>query len=328
MANRKSFALVSLTLVAILFAGCSLRSGAFVANALEYNLAVEQANNKMLLLNIIRADQRKPMYITDLAKLTGNIKLDLSMGSTVDLGRRKMDIGDKVTPGVDYALNPTFDVNVLATQDFMQGFLSSTSKEIFAFYWEQDWPKDLLLHIFVQRVIEEDITASNPDPKSQKTFSNRPHLDKNGKLIELEEFDRWVNRFLKDDPQFERIPAKVGPCISESSLTSLGDLVAAAKEGLGVAEVEEDRFQLQRSKPDLQFSVREIRQNKRILRNECDAQLGKILECKKSKELQRASADCRPTDSAVCKDLAKDSMLEARVCQNEREYLFTAPNFQ
>jgi hypothetical protein len=87
------------------------------------------------------------MYITDLSKVTGNIKLDLSTGgietdygpyaSTLVKGKGALTSG-KLAPVIDYAHNPTFDVNVLSTQEFMNGFLKPTSKETVAYIGSND----------------------------------------------------------------------------------------------------------------------------------------------------------------------------------------------
>ena len=52
-----------------LFSGC-ISVADLSHNALKYNEAVEQAQNRMLFLNVVRAERFRPMYITDLAKIT------------------------------------------------------------------------------------------------------------------------------------------------------------------------------------------------------------------------------------------------------------------
>ncbi|HET7832459.1 MAG TPA: hypothetical protein VFK88_05790 [Gallionella sp.] len=39
--------------------------------ATQYNLAMEKHNNEVLLLNILRASQRRPLYFTAMAKSAG-----------------------------------------------------------------------------------------------------------------------------------------------------------------------------------------------------------------------------------------------------------------
>ncbi|MBV8200968.1 MAG: hypothetical protein JOZ15_10145 [Acidobacteria bacterium] len=70
-----------LPLPALLLAGC-IRVGDLSHSAMQYNEAVEEAQNRMLLLNVVRAKLFRPMYITDLTKVTGNIKLDLNSGGS------------------------------------------------------------------------------------------------------------------------------------------------------------------------------------------------------------------------------------------------------
>ena len=66
-------------LFAAFFAGC-IHVADLSRTALKYNEAVEEAQNRMLLLNVVRAEMFRPMYITDLTDFSGSIKLDINSG--------------------------------------------------------------------------------------------------------------------------------------------------------------------------------------------------------------------------------------------------------
>ncbi len=257
-----------LLLIGLACAGC-IRVGDFSRNATRYNEAIEEAQNRMLLLNIVRSEMHRPMYITDLSKITGNIKLDFNTGGVeTDYGpfvesRSDMSttgtamvttsrspahylFGSKFLPSLDYAHTPTFDVNVLSTQDFMNGFLKPASKDLLAYYWEQGWPRELLLYLFVKEV---QIRSTTDPTELEEDYVNYPSA-RDG-LAELEKFGHWVTEFVQAQPVFIRTAQGIGPCLDTYRVEELKDLVAAAKEGLGVSEVEHGRFQLQQAKPDL-----------------------------------------------------------------------------
>ncbi len=98
---------------------------------LKYNEAVEEAQNRMLLLNVVRAKLFRPMYITDLTDFSGSIKLDVNSGGIeTDFVNGKGLTGGKLTPSIDYVQNPTFTVNVLSSQEFMKGFTTQCSMSL------------------------------------------------------------------------------------------------------------------------------------------------------------------------------------------------------
>jgi hypothetical protein len=235
-----------LLLSTLFFSGC-ISVADLSHNALKYNEAVEQAQNRMLLLNVVRAERFRPMYITDLTKITGSIKLDLNSGglesdfgpyyNSLLKGTGSLTSG-KLTPSVDYVQNPTFDVNVLSSQEFMKGFTSPCTKDLLAYYWEQGWPPEFILYLFVHDVDDDGVHYENyPDPFD-------PDLRK------LDKFGHWVTDFVRKNPRFVRSPVRIGPCLSSYSAKDLNSLVKATKEGLSLAKVE-GGWQLEQEKQDM-----------------------------------------------------------------------------
>ena len=51
--------------------GCATRS-AMVGHAVDCNQAVEREQNRILLLNILRAKDQRPMYFTAISQLRGS----------------------------------------------------------------------------------------------------------------------------------------------------------------------------------------------------------------------------------------------------------------
>ena len=167
---------VSLALVLAVLAGCTL-SRPLAHHAVSYNRAVELAQNRMLLLNIVRASQRKPMYFTRIGSVTASLGYELDSGSLTisDTLERKMTLikgavtaaGTDVTrtdeeglglPSVSYSNKPTFQVGVQDDHEFMRGTLTEISPAVFGYYARQGWPADLLLYLLVEHV-ELDRTA-------------------------------------------------------------------------------------------------------------------------------------------------------------------------
>src|SRR5580693_3505162 len=128
---RRALRCAALTL-GVTAGGC-VTSGDLVRNAETYNLAVERAQTEMLLVNILRAKDHSPLYLTDMSKLNGSVtrKVTGSSNDTLTTAWNRGGTGPAhtltrvfgVTPGFEVSENPVFQVDVLSTQEFMQGFL-------------------------------------------------------------------------------------------------------------------------------------------------------------------------------------------------------------
>src|ERR1700730_12206648 len=113
-----------LMLVLPLLVGCSVitPNGQIGKSSLDYNLQIEEAQNKNLLANIWRAKKRHPLYLTDISKVTGSLTRTYTLGLSLPL-RHIHGYQSTTTPSATVTMNPNFDVNLLDTQDFMRGFL-------------------------------------------------------------------------------------------------------------------------------------------------------------------------------------------------------------
>jgi hypothetical protein len=256
-----------LGLTALMLTGCSAQR--LATQAVSFNLTVERAQNEMLLLNVIRAKDRLPMYLSGISGLTGNVQTTLtsSLGSTYTdaratktaPGATAAEITDTLTRaytpsvGATFSKNPTFTLAVLDTQEFMRGFLTPLGKDILNYYWTQGWPRELLLYLLVQRV---EIQEKDKPLEVLRNYPDSADPD----VSEMKEFALWVQaEFLAKDPQIESVPVPVniGPELPAAEVTSLERLIEVAKEGLSVTKVDSkgELYQLQKQQTDLRFRL-------------------------------------------------------------------------
>lgn len=262
---RSTLALLGLTCLTLV--GCSAQR--LATQAVSFNLTVERAQNEMLLLNVIRAKDRLPMYLSGISGLTGNVQTALtsSLGSTyTDARAKKVTTAEEITDtltraytpsvGATFSKNPTFTLAVLDTQEFMRGFLAPLGKDTLNYYWTQGWPRELLLYLLVQRV---EIQEKDQPLKVLRNYPNS--ADPN--VSDMKGFAQWVQtEFLAKDPQIESVPVPVniGPELPAAEVTNLRKLIELAKEGLLLKKVEtqagqEERYQLQKQQTDLRFRL-------------------------------------------------------------------------
>ena len=63
-------------------AGCAMLPKERIASTTtDYNLVVERVQNEMLLLNIVRASKRRPMYFTGFNLLRGSLSYNFQTGN-------------------------------------------------------------------------------------------------------------------------------------------------------------------------------------------------------------------------------------------------------
>ena len=119
--------------------------------AVAYNKAVEDASNRILVLNIIRAMKRYPRHFTDFTKLSGDVPLSGTFQLSIPFG------GDAAsnfifTPQSTVKSGISFDMKVQNTQEFIRGIITPVSLQTYDFYFQLGWPKAMLFHVFVQEV--------------------------------------------------------------------------------------------------------------------------------------------------------------------------------
>ena len=102
------------------------------------NLALEKSTNEMLLLNIIRASQQKPMYFTGLS--------DVFMTDTAKL------VGS-LQPSVAFEKQSGFNVQILDNKEFINAILTPASLATLGIFLSFGWPAEFLLYMFTESVV-------------------------------------------------------------------------------------------------------------------------------------------------------------------------------
>jgi hypothetical protein len=263
--HHLSFRLLAIPSVAVLTLTACSTHRQLATQAVDFNLTVEKAQNEMLLLNVIRAKDRLPLYVTGISGLTGSVETSFTAGLTGTYTGEKETtrsstpstvsiLSRAYTPslGATVTADPTFTLAVLDTQEFMRGFLEPLGKETLAYYWSQGWPPELLVYLLVQRV---EVSEAGKPPVVLRNHPDSADPD----LADLKSFAEWVHRdFLAYSPEIEEVstPVNIGPELAEAEVANLNDLVEMAKEGLVLEKVEgEDRYQLQKQGKDLRFRL-------------------------------------------------------------------------
>ena len=193
-----------LTASILALTGCATYETPFHSASIHYNRVVAGANNELILLNILRAKERQPMYFSALTQLNGS----LSYGGSTTIGTTLNDSGlssksntenfqnevlatasvtESVSRGLDVlspsvsaniSSNPSFQYQLLDTQEFYQGITRSVPAETIINYLEQGWSSDLLEALLIERITNKESPSvvtnspSNSDDGSSGDFAD------------------------------------------------------------------------------------------------------------------------------------------------------------
>lgn len=216
------------TILAGLLSGCTIHTKENVArSATEFNLVAEKAGNEMLLLNIIRASKRQPMYFTSIGKLTRNMSFEYGTGDvSIPFGMigKGLNGSYSIAPSASFNDSPLLDVSVLDSKEFTNGIMMPVPMETIGYYSSQGWHKEMLLHLFI-RCIE----IKNPDaPGGKEVYINYPGNRKKFECfqdkIRTEKWDIVVDR--------NTDATKIGEVNQEKAQIKMENLIEMHKAGL------------------------------------------------------------------------------------------------
>lgn len=218
---------------AVLAAGC-VSSGQISRRTVNYNLAVENARNEMLLLNVLRARERRAMVFTGLTRISGSLRSEGRVGLGAKLGQDMPNNAD-LAPSFGLSDAPSFDVAVLDSQEFTRGIMTPIAFPLIEYFWDQGYPREILLYLGVERV-EVDCPAGY-----LRSYENDP-ADRSFPAF------RRVVEALADTGAWdaESKSLLVGPPVDADQAGRLPTLLQLASARLRLKATEDGRFQLVR----------------------------------------------------------------------------------
>ncbi|MCP5058224.1 MAG: hypothetical protein GY937_16080 [bacterium] len=221
----KLIAIASIVGIAVLGTACSFR-GPIEDHAVAYNLAVERAQNRMLLLNVVRAFLGRPRHFTAFTQIRGSISGELSSSLSLPFG------GDALnrfvaSPSGSVKSSPSFDMAVLDKKEFVRGITKPITSTTFEYYWSQGWKQELLLHVFVREARLGELRLENYPASATKRYM----------------FSEFVDQFIAMGSRFRRNEAEAyGPEVPTGQVTAEG--LADAREQKLLAETVAGKLQL------------------------------------------------------------------------------------
>ena len=232
-----------LTAMLICLGLCGCASPKYVADqTVNMSLAIEDATNRMLLLNIVRAYHQMPLQFAKINKVSGPAGIG-GMTQTLTpklsslFAATAFDMTSSFKPD-----QPAFDLTPIDSQQFYQGITAPITPQLFGYYLDQGWPKSLLFSMFVHEV-EKSVINEQGEETSTMIYTNSPRSTQ-----VMTAFQEFVDSLDHCNVQFETEPApkNFGPPIQIDADFPIDKLAAVAAAGLQINSLPDGRFQLQK----------------------------------------------------------------------------------
>ena len=231
---------------ALSLAGC-VSEGSLSSRAVDYNTAAETARNEMLLLNVLRARDRRPMVFTGLSRITGSVRAETRVGATATVNPAGPEV-QAYSPSFGFTDSPTFDVAVLDSQEFTRGVMTPVSTEILEYFWDQGYNREVLLYLVVDRVELECGAAGSAGPVVLENDPSEPSFGGFAALVEeLADGAAWEF----DDFRTERI----GPPVDAAEARRLPTLVQMSSSPLRLRPQPDGTFQLEKTTTKMRLAL-------------------------------------------------------------------------
>ncbi len=266
-----------LLLTTLSLTGCASRD--IVGYAMKTNLAFEQTQNQLLLLNIVRSYKRRPNYFTALGTFNGSPGISQIQGLlTIPFGKNN---------GLPYQIQPSLTstgtslvIQPLDVQEFVQGFMRPIPGDQLNYYFQQGWSPSPIFHLLVERIeIKENDAVV-------KRYLNDPLS------TEINRFSEIVNQLSFCQIDVRHLVKPVGPPLSADKIATVTDLISLP-DGYDLQKADGD-YQLNKPTNDVVIIFRKPISGERS--EDCETGLSTLkreLNEKPCKELCKAPDEVR-----------------------------------
>lgn len=153
------------TISAVLLSGC-LSGGEIADRAVEHNIAVADAANKLVLLNVVRASLRHPVIYTQLTGVSEQISGGPSASLSIPFGP---DAFNAYSADGAFGMSGYASISTapLEDQEFYAGVMTPLSLGDIDYYLDAGWPENLIWTLTVEdfeasaALYAEIVSASN-----------------------------------------------------------------------------------------------------------------------------------------------------------------------
>jgi hypothetical protein len=140
--------------------------------SLDYNSAIQDSGDKLLVINVLRARDQAPLHFGDVPSIHETVQFTAGVTATALFGPvHPGTASDMVAPTVSLQDSPSFEMDNLDTQDFITGIMSPIQPKVVKYWLDRGLDQRLALLLFFSSVtVSLDQASDGPSAalKSKK----------------------------------------------------------------------------------------------------------------------------------------------------------------
>ena len=167
---------VLVCVLAALLAGCGMIGPTIMKHdSLAFNDVIEDATNKLLVLNVLRARDKAPLHFADIPVIRESMQQNLTL-SAIDVSGQfvsTITARNSRTGGLGMQFTPSFEVTHLQSKEFHTGIATPIDPRIVKYWLDRGLDRRIVLLLFFSsaEIIE---TASPNGPRTSVRIMNSP----------------------------------------------------------------------------------------------------------------------------------------------------------
>lgn len=234
------FATLAAALVAVAWLGGCASNSQLADQVVRANLVQEDATNQLLLLNVLRARDRMPMHFSRVSAVrpalgAGNPTVTVPTPFGPDFRQQVYNLQTQ------FAVQQGTDVQVLDSQEYVRGITTPVSAGLLAYFIDQGWPQQMVLHLLVRSIeVYEEVAGA----AGQKELVMVDRLDNApNNAVQLARFQRAIDALRQCDVEAKsvtvaRIP--FSPPIDKPAAAQMQGLAAVKSADLAFLPVDSE----------------------------------------------------------------------------------------
>jgi hypothetical protein len=165
---------IAVTLILSLSLGGCIASNTVVrSQAMSFDDIIEDTTDKLLVLNILRAKDKAPLHFDEIPSLHESVTSTASAGGTWPFGPvNKGTARNTLTAGLGIQLAPSFEVDNLATKDFVTGMSTPIDPKFVKYWLDRGLDRRVVLLLFFS-AIDMTVTSTEKGVTQQQTIRIR-----------------------------------------------------------------------------------------------------------------------------------------------------------
>jgi hypothetical protein len=163
--------LAILLILSLSLSGCIASNTVVRSQAMSFDDIIEDTTDKLLVLNILRAKDKAPLHFDEIPSLHESVTGTASVQGVWPFGPlNKGTVRNSLTAGAGIQLAPSFEVDNLATKDFVTGMSTPIDPKFVKYWLDRGLDRRVVLLLFFSAI---DVTVTSTVEGSSQSHTIR-----------------------------------------------------------------------------------------------------------------------------------------------------------